>query len=39
VRSLGAFAYLKKPVDRDALFSAIEAAISPHLTSSRTTDH
>ena len=29
VRSLGACAYLKKPVDRDALFSAIEAALSP----------
>ena len=28
VRSLGACAYLKKPVDRDALLSAIEAAIS-----------
>jgi len=28
VRSLGAFAYLKKPVDRSALFSAIEAAMS-----------
>ena len=26
VRALGASAYLKKPVDRDALFSAIEAA-------------
>ena len=28
VRSLGACAYLKKPVDRDALFSAIAAAIA-----------
>ena len=28
VRSLGACAYLKKPVDRDALLSAIGAAIS-----------
>ena len=32
VRSLGAAAYLKKPVDRDALLSAIEAAISPPIT-------
>ena len=29
VRSLGACAYLKKPVDRDALLSAISAVISP----------
>jgi len=29
VRSLGACAYLKKPVDRDALLSAINAAIAP----------
>ena len=29
VGSLGAAAYLKKPVDRDALLSAIEAALSP----------
>jgi AmiR/NasT family two-component response regulator len=29
VRSLGACAYLKKPVDRDALLSAITAARSP----------
>lgn len=28
VRSLGASAYLKKPVDRDALISAIESAIA-----------
>ena len=28
VRALGAAAYLKKPVDRDALFAAIEAARS-----------
>ena len=28
VRSLGGCAYLKKPVDRDALFSAIEAAVT-----------
>ena len=35
VRALGAAAYLKKPVDRDALLSAIEAAISPPSTSSR----
>ena len=31
VRSLGAAAYLKKPVDRDVLLCAIEAAISPQL--------
>lgn len=30
VRSLGAFAYLKKPVDRDALFSSISAALAHH---------
>jgi FixJ family two-component response regulator len=29
LRSLGATAYLKKPVDRDALLSAITAAIPP----------
>jgi FixJ family two-component response regulator len=29
VRSLGACAYLEKPVDRDALLAAIEAAIAP----------
>ncbi len=28
VRGLGAFAYLTKPVDRDALFSCIAAALS-----------
>ncbi len=33
VRSLGAVAYLKKPVDRDTLFSAISAALSHHQTS------
>jgi FixJ family two-component response regulator len=32
VRSLGAAAYLKKPVDRDALLCAVEAAISPPIT-------
>ncbi len=34
VRGLGAFAYLTKPVDRDALFSSISAALVPHETSS-----
>jgi CheY-like chemotaxis protein len=29
VRALGASAYLKKPVDRDALFAAIQTATSP----------
>jgi CheY-like chemotaxis protein len=29
VRALGAAAYLKKPVDRDALLSTIEAVLSP----------
>lgn len=33
VRSLGGFAYLKKPVDRDALFSSITAALAHHETS------
>jgi len=32
MRRLGAAAYLKKPVDRDALLSAIGAAISPSET-------
>ena len=32
VRALGACAYLKKPVDRDALLSAIEAAALPAKT-------
>jgi len=32
VRSLGASAYLKKPVDRDALLSAISAVILPAAT-------
>ena len=32
VRLLGASAYLKKPVDRDALLSAINAALTPHET-------
>jgi FixJ family two-component response regulator len=30
VRQLGAVAYLKKPVDRDDLLAAIEAAIAPN---------
>ena len=34
VRGLGAFAYLKKPVDRDTLFSSISAALTHHETSS-----
>ena len=32
VRSLGAQGYLKKPVDRDALLSAINAALTPSTT-------
>ena len=32
VRALGAAAYLKKPVDRDALLSAIEAVLAPSET-------
>jgi FixJ family two-component response regulator len=32
VRRLGASAYLKKPVDRDALLSAINAALTPSTT-------
>jgi DNA-binding NtrC family response regulator len=34
VRALGAFAYLKKPVDLDALFSSITAALAHHEPSS-----
>ncbi len=34
VRSLGAVAYLKKPVDRDILLSAISAALIHHEASS-----
>ena len=34
VRELGAVAYLKKPVDRDALLSAISAALTHHATTS-----
>ncbi|MCL4181412.1 MAG: response regulator [Verrucomicrobia bacterium] len=30
VRALGAVAYLKKPVDRDALFASISAALAHH---------
>ncbi len=30
LRSLGAFTCLEKPIDRDVLLSAIEAAITPH---------
>ncbi len=33
VRGLGAVAYLKKPVDRDALFASISAALAHHGTS------
>jgi FixJ family two-component response regulator len=33
VRGLGAVAYLKKPVDRDALFSSISAALAHDGTS------
>jgi FixJ family two-component response regulator len=33
VRALGASAYLKKPVDRDALLAAIQAATSPRKAS------
>ena len=31
VRSLGARAYLKKPVDRDALISAVQSVIAPSM--------
>ena len=34
VRGLGAVAYLKKPVDRDALLSAIAEALAHHATTS-----
>ncbi len=34
VRDLGAVAYLKKPVDRDTLLSAISAALTPNETPS-----
>ncbi len=34
VRSLGAVAYLKKPVDRDTLLSSISAALTHHKTPS-----
>ncbi len=33
VRALGAVAYLKKPVDRDALFASISVALAHHGTS------